>query len=68
MLVCVGGGDGVWMGGGRPCPPVRNDIVTQRHLFQLFCNIGFAIFIKDKKGVCYEKESGLLLDHLNQET
>ena len=23
---------GVWMGVGRPCPPVRNDIVTPRHL------------------------------------
>ena len=24
---------GVWMGVGCPCPPVRNDIVTPRHLF-----------------------------------
>ena len=24
----------VWMGGGCPCPPVRNDIVTPRHLFK----------------------------------
>ena len=23
----------VWMGVGCPCPPVRNDIVTPRHLF-----------------------------------
>ena len=25
----------MWMGVGCPCPPVRNDIVTPRHL--LFC-------------------------------
>ena len=25
-------GCGVWMGVGRPRPPVRNDIVTPRHL------------------------------------
>ena len=32
--MCVFGekGVGVWMGVGRPCPPVRNDIVTPRHL------------------------------------
>ena len=28
------GGIGVWMGVGCPCPPVLNDIVTPRHLFQ----------------------------------
>ena len=28
-----GVGFGVWMGIGCPCPPVRNDIVTPRHLF-----------------------------------
>ena len=27
---------GVWMGVGCPCPPVRNNIVTPRHLFFLF--------------------------------
>ena len=26
---------GVWMGVGCPCPPVHNDIVTPRHLFNL---------------------------------
>ena len=26
-------GIGVWMGVGRPCPPIRNDIVTPRRLF-----------------------------------
>ena len=26
----------VWMGVGCPCPPVRNDIVTPRHLFYYF--------------------------------
>ena len=31
MLVC-GMGLGVRLGGGCPCPPVRNDIVTLRHL------------------------------------
>ena len=25
----------VWMGVGRPCPPVRNDIVTPRRLFSV---------------------------------
>ena len=29
----VGGGVGVRLGVGCPCPPVRNDIVTPRHLF-----------------------------------
>ena len=39
MFVCGGGvgrgmdGAGVQMGVGYPCPPVRNDIVTPRHLF-----------------------------------
>ena len=33
MYVCVWGvGIGVWMGVGGPCPPIRNDIVTPRHL------------------------------------
>jgi len=27
---------GVWMGVGCPCPPVRNDIVTPRHLFSCY--------------------------------
>ena len=37
MFVCVLG-VGVWMGVGRPCPHVRNDIVTQRHLlFLIMC-------------------------------
>ena len=26
-------GWGVWMGVGRPCPPIRNNSVTPRHLF-----------------------------------
>ena len=35
MFVCGGGVDGVGvrMGVRCPCPPVRNDIVTPRHLF-----------------------------------
>ena len=39
MFVCGGGvgwgvdGVGVWMGVGCPCPLVRKDIVTPRHLF-----------------------------------
>ena len=32
MRVCVR--RGVWMGVGCPCPPVCNDIVTPRHLFE----------------------------------
>ena len=31
--MCVGGGHGVWMGVGCPSLPVRNNIVTPRHLF-----------------------------------
>ena len=31
MFVCL-----VWMGVGRPCPPVHNDIVTPRHLLSFF--------------------------------
>ena len=31
----VGGGVGVKLGVGCPCPPVRNDIVTPRHLFSI---------------------------------
>ena len=30
---------GVWMGVGCPCPPVRNDIVTPRHLLLIFTTI-----------------------------
>ena len=26
----------LWLGVGRPCPPVRNNIVTSRHLFHNF--------------------------------
>ena len=35
MFVCVGWGlgVGVWMGVGCPCPPIRNIIMTQCHLF-----------------------------------
>ena len=36
MCLCWEGGwmgRGVWMGVGRPCPPVHNDIVSPRHLF-----------------------------------
>ena len=33
----VGGGVGVRLGVGCPCPPVRNDIVTPRHLFKVAC-------------------------------
>ena len=32
-FLCMGVGHGVRMGVGRPCPPVRNDIVTPYHLF-----------------------------------
>ena len=32
MLVFMSKGFRVWMGVGRPCPPVRNDIVTARRL------------------------------------
>ena len=32
VCVCVGKGVGWNVGCGRPCPPVRNDIVTLRHL------------------------------------
>ena len=32
-LCLIVGGVKVWMGVGCPCPPVRNDIVTPRHLF-----------------------------------
>ena len=38
FLVCVlvvGAWHGVWMGVGCPCPPIRNDIATPRHLFFL---------------------------------
>ena len=31
-FVCGRMGIGVWMGVGRPRPPIRNDIVTPRHL------------------------------------
>ena len=33
LFVHVSGGLVVWIGVGCPCPPVRNDIVTPRHLF-----------------------------------
>ena len=36
VFACVAGGHGVWMRVGCPCPPVRNNIVTPRHLF-CFC-------------------------------
>ena len=32
-MFVFGVGFGVWMGVGCPCPPVRNYIVTPRHLF-----------------------------------
>ena len=32
-MFVYGVGFGVWMRVGCPCPPVRNDIVTPRHLF-----------------------------------
>ena len=34
----------VWMGVGRPCPPVRNDIVTPRHFFFSFLFSSFLLF------------------------
>ena len=37
MFECVWG-VGVWMGVGRPCPLVRNNIVTPRHLFSRKAN------------------------------
>ena len=33
VFVCRRVGNGVWMGVGCPCPPIRNDIVTLHHLF-----------------------------------
>ena len=32
-FVYESGGLGVWMGVGCPCSPIRNNIVTPRHLF-----------------------------------
>ena len=32
--LCKCGGHGVWMGVGCPCPPIRNNVVTPRHLFR----------------------------------
>ena len=32
-------GFGVWIGVGCPCPSVRNDIVTPRHLFERVCTM-----------------------------
>ena len=34
MIGCWG--IGVWLEVGRPCPPIRNDIVTPHHLFMIF--------------------------------
>ena len=31
----------MWLGVGCPCPPVRNDIVTPRHLFPSFPQLSF---------------------------
>ena len=39
MFVCGRVGFGVWMGVGCPCPPVRNDIVTPRHLLDAFSHL-----------------------------
>ena len=44
-------GRGVWMGVGRPCPPVRNDIVTPRHLF--FCYLPWIFLNLAKKTVFF---------------
>ena len=35
LFVHVSGGLVVWFGVGCPCPPVRNDIVTPRHLLKI---------------------------------
>ena len=37
LFVQVSEGLGVWIGVGCPCPPVRNDIVTPRHLLH-YCS------------------------------
>ena len=45
-------GVGVWMGFGHPSPPVRNDIVSLRHLFMFFFLVfRYSSFVKnmDKK-------------------
>ena len=44
-------GSGGWVGVGRPCSPVRNDIVTPRHLFQK------AIFV-----LFQQKHTGKIVD------
>ena len=36
---------GVWMRVGCPCPPVRNDIVTPRHLFFVCLFVPFFLFL-----------------------
>ena len=43
-------GHGMWV--GRPCPPVRNDIVTPRHLF-LFTSVCICYYFSTLK-VCTE--------------
>ena len=49
MLVCVG--VGVWMEVGRPCPPVRDDIVIPRNFFCIFCIQNIVSYISAKNGI-----------------
>ena len=49
-----GGGHGVWMAVECPCPPVRNDIVTLRHLFscgQATCSIRLSVGLSIHRSV-----------------
>ena len=52
FYVCVCGSVGrvgpwVWKGVGRPCPPVRNNVVTPRHLFLVahLCNQSWCLSV-----------------------
>ena len=40
-MFVYGVGFGMWMRVGCPCPPIRNDIVTLRHLFNLLLHERF---------------------------
>ena len=43
-LLCMFVEKDVWMGVGRPCPIVHNDIVTPRHLFYVFFPSASSLF------------------------
>ena len=51
-MFVYGVGFGVWIGVGCPCPPVRNDIVTPRHLFHVQSNPAprWSVVIETKRG------------------